>query len=564
MAMVSNNHFEQVNLPVIIDLKEKEENKIQQTQPQPQQPQQQEEETLEQAVVEQSIRMEIEEDDFTHIVSNEQAQERQVMEIMEAQDEEEEEEDYDYDDEDDEEEDDDDIYYLNDHIIHYNDNPEQLVDLERGGTAVQQQQTEEDENDSFYLANKTFYTTCHKISRQNSPSYRKRPPYTFLENWLIHSVFSKSQQILLRFPVIHPKVMMTEGDFIYTPHQQQPQQEQEPVQEDITNMYYYNQDGTMQDIMEEDEEEAYYQEGEEDEEDAFIIGDEDVIVMSASAPDVSQFMALDDDEDLVENHSIMMDENMWMGHSRYNSNGLTLHVVNPDQEDSDEEEEEQKDPMYHSHPNNPYKSVLHNEEQHLEQVREEEEAQEQEEEEEIEDSIPISISPEILNWYRTATDNTNIISVKQQAQPVEEEDIEECHSSTSSTYSNHDNEHSSSAKSIESYQSLADIIQEEEGQSTSTMYGTLPTTTTRAIPNEEQQLEQQQKSISPLMQVSVCFVDAAWVAMDLAQNYTEEKGNASGGGVTGFITTLFRIWKVLFLGAETMLGWEKVKSQAIV
>ncbi|KAI8070217.1 hypothetical protein BDF21DRAFT_387173 [Thamnidium elegans] len=377
------------------------------------------------------------------------------------------------------------------------------------------------QDDPFYLANRTFYTTCHKISRQNSPNYRKRPPYSFLQNWLIHSVFSKSQQILLRFPVIHPKVMMTEGDFIYTPHQMANENQQ-------ADLYY-----------EEDEDYDYY-------DDAFVIGDEGVMVMSASAPDASQFMAADDDDE-EENvaSSIVMDENMWMGHSRYNTNGLTLHVVNPDNDDEDDEEED--DPMYHSvtSSNNPYKSI------------------EEEEEEEEEQHIPtkLSMSPEVLHWYRSADTRPTI--------HIEDKSIEDQHcknncgcstssnSSTTSTCSNTSKsdevEKTATRRSSDSYQSLADIIEEEQLRD----YGTLPTYHNRSIVTST-------KKVSALMQVSVCFVDAAWVAMDIAQTYAEN--SSENKSVTGFINCLFRIWKALFLGAETMLGWgnHRLKPQAMV
>lgn len=67
------------------------------------------------------------------------------------------------------------------------------------------------------------------------------------------------------------------------------------------------------------------------------------------------------------------------------------------------------------------------------------------------------------------------------------------------------------------------------------------------------QSEQPKKHVSSVMQVSVCLVDAAWVALDLAQHYVEDVSGTKS--MTGFITNVFRIWKVLFLGAETMLGW---------
>lgn len=532
-------------------------------------------------------------------------------------------------------------------------------------TEFLQEEEEIEEDEAFYLANRTFYTTCHKISRQNSPSYRKKPPYTFLENWLIHSVFSKSQQILLRFPVIHPKVMMTEGDFIYTPHQMASESNQESNNEQ--QQYYQNDENQGQQLDYEygDEEEYDYYD------DAFIIGDEGVMVMSASAPDASQFMAEDEDDEQDELHSssLVMDENMWMGHSRYNSNGLTLHVVNPDDKTEDDD-----DPMYHNvvSSNNPYKSIVHNsnsyqgqlqmvkeeeeeeEEEYEEEEEEEEEVEEEKEEEEEEKeekeeekevetheydnvhveqsnyqstedtfttdahNMNLSISPEVLNWYRSAdlrpvalsapivVDDGNALLAPlitcdseqhhqqqqhhhHQHQNQQQHNVHcECSSSNSSTSSEnsscsiisnnsqrtdlrtaHSDEKSITQHSSGSYQSLADIMMEEDDiQSIQhNSYGTLLPThyQNRSLTiTDSDDNNRQTNIVSPLMQVSACFVDAAWVALDLAQAYVEEAhGNK---GITGFITCMFRIWKVLFLGAETMLGWgnHRLNPQAMV
>ncbi|KAI9333745.1 hypothetical protein BD770DRAFT_402730 [Pilaira anomala] len=109
-------------------------------------------------------------------------------------------------------------------------------------------------------------------------------------------------------------------------------------------------------------------------------------------------------------------------------------------------------------------------------------------------------------------------------------------------------------RSSESYQSLADIIEEEQQLRD---YGTLPTYHNRSIMTSK-------KKVSTLMQVSVCFVDAAWVAMDIAQSYADS--SQENKTVTTFVHSLFKIWKTLFLGAETMLGWgnHRLKPQAMV
>lgn len=557
MTMISS-HYEQVNLPMILDLQVKDEEE-------------------EDDILEEEEEYEEDDDDYEHINT---------------------EMDGDYEEEYEEEEEDDDIYYLQDNNDTQHQQQQQQVDFyfDNNQNFIQAANEDEYNDDSFYLANRTFYTTCHKISRQNSPSYRKRPPYTFLENWLIHSVFSKSQQILLRFPVIHPKVMMTEGDFIYTPHQMANNNNNQEQQQ------YYNSNE-----LQEEEDYDYY-------DDAFIIGDEGVLVMSASAPDASQFMAADDEED-EENQitSIVMDENMWMGHSRYNTNGLTLHVVNPDndddnddeydeendKDDADKIEQRESDPMYHNvlNSNNPYKSLI-NHGQQLQMVKEEDEEEEEEMEiDENKDEITeentmnhihtnnLSISPEVLNWYRSADFTPAIVANNEDKPAYDGQPQQQCinnvncgcnhggSSSSSTTSTCSDSSHGSCSSqrtdtrsaadevektttrhSSESYQSLADIIEEEQLRD----YGSLPTHHNRSIVPDS-------KKVSPIMQVSLCFVDAAWVAMDLAQTYVE-KNTTGSKGVTGFVTCLFRIWKVLFLGAETMLGWgdHRLQPQAMV
>ncbi|GAN08663.1 hypothetical protein MAM1_0217c08178 [Mucor ambiguus] len=535
------------------------------------------------------------------------------------------------------------VYYLQDHDEEEEEDEDDENEEEDQfnipqNTEFLQEEEEIEGDEAFYLANRTFYTTCHKISRQNSPSYRKRPPYTFLENWLIHSVFSKSQQILLRFPVIHPKVMMTEGDFIYTPHQMATESTNESDNQQ-QQQYYQNDEHQGQQMGYEygDEEEYDYYD------DAFIIGDEGVMVMSASAPDASQFMAEDEDDEQDELHasSLVMDENMWMGHSRYNTNGLTLHVVNPD-----DKPEEDDDPMYHSvvSSNNPYKSLIHNSNAYqgqLQMVQEEEEEEDEDGyEEEVDEhratpadqdkhntahesqheyqptedayntdahNMNLSMSPEVLNWYRTAdlrpvtlsapivVDDSNALlaplitcdNEQQQHHSPHHHHHQQhhahcgCSSSSSSASSEnsscsiisnssqrtdlrtaHSDEKSITQHSASSYQSLADILMEEEDMQhhhQHNSYGTLlPThyqnrSLTITDYNDTRHYPQPSNTISPLMQVSVCLVDAAWVALDLAQAYVEEApGNK---GIVGFITCMFRIWKVLFLGAETMLGW---------
>ncbi|KAI8364221.1 hypothetical protein BD560DRAFT_491309 [Blakeslea trispora] len=478
------------------------------------------------------------------------------------------------------------------------------------------------QDEAFYLANRTFYTTCHKISRQNSPSYRKKPPYTFLENWLIHSVFSKSQQILLRFPVIHPRVMMTEGDFIYTPHQmanETTQHETHHQQEE--NGAYLNDDYFQEDYDYGDEDDYDYYD------DTFVIGDEGVMMMSASAPDASR-LTEDDEDDQKEysyetSRSMLMDENMWMGHGRHHSGstggggggGLMLHVANPDI-DTEKDEEEEEDPMYRhvTTGHTSYKSSrIRNSQLQIVQEEDEEDLEEEEEKESpIADTNnqAVSLSPEVLYWYRSA----DLRQKSEQDEPPQNDTTlsrQSSHSSmssdnsTSSTsttdgcsitsqhkdaipsdeqHTSHSSSSMSRTSSASSYQSLADmmtedeqpvVLSEEEEEDrcheramTASTYGTLlASQDQRSIAKASRSITQDstETSISPIIQVSGCLVDAAWIALDLAQDYTED--NQRNKGVIGFIGRVFDIWKVLFSGAETMLSrrsYRMIRPQAVV
>ncbi|RCH78721.1 hypothetical protein CU098_004645, partial [Rhizopus stolonifer] len=308
------------------------------------------------------------------------------------------------------------------------------------------------------------------ISRQNNPTLRKRPPYTFLENWLIHSLFSKSQQILLRFPVIHPKVMIAEGDFIYTPHQMINDGHSNNDMNSSGYDYYSN------DYRNDEDDDEYY------DDDTFIIGDEGIIVMSA--PDTPPEMPV-----------VTMDENAWMGHSKYNRNGSTLHVVNPDLN-----EEEDRQPKKRQ--------------------------------------FGLSMSPEIIHMYRSADQK----QMKTFCEDPKNRDQTDESDSQSLTLKNIDRPMTS-----KSYQSLSDmILDEDEGSvcsqqmssnTTTTSYGTL----LHRLPRQAR-----------MAQVSISFVNATWTAMDIAQYYHEDESEKN---FLGLASCVLKIWKELILGVGSMLDW---------
>ncbi|KAI9016506.1 hypothetical protein CLU79DRAFT_837557 [Phycomyces nitens] len=87
------------------------------------------------------------------------------------------------------------------------------------------------QHSEYEIADRAFYCTIDKFARQNYPEHRRRAPYSFLENWFMHSMYSKSQKILLGMATTTPVVILSGDDYMFTPPiaQNQPQ-EQEPLE----------------------------------------------------------------------------------------------------------------------------------------------------------------------------------------------------------------------------------------------------------------------------------------------------------------------------------------------
>lgn len=74
------------------------------------------------------------------------------------------------------------------------------------------------EMSKFEIANRAFYATIRKFTKQNCSDPRERsPPYSFLVNWHLHNIYSKSQQTLLGISPVKPSVILSGDDFMYTP-----------------------------------------------------------------------------------------------------------------------------------------------------------------------------------------------------------------------------------------------------------------------------------------------------------------------------------------------------------
>ncbi|KAI9319515.1 hypothetical protein BX666DRAFT_2025806 [Dichotomocladium elegans] len=134
--------------------------------------------------------------------------------------------------------------------------------------------------DSTYeTATRIFYATMQKFARPTNQ-------WSFLESWHLHSMYSKSQQVLLGIPNAQSMVYLSDDDFMYTP-QFVPQ---EPV---IDQVEYAWEDSPHDELPEAmAEEETSYS---------------DVLVMTAPHP--------------------IIDESLWMAPDR-DVSGLSLDAVN--------------------------------------------------------------------------------------------------------------------------------------------------------------------------------------------------------------------------------------------
>lgn len=83
---------------------------------------------------------------------------------------------------------------------------------------------------NFEIANRAFYATIDKFTKQSCPdaSRRRSAPYSFLENWHLHSIYCKSQQTLLGITPVKPSVLLSGDDFMFTPPFTQLNEQEEP------------------------------------------------------------------------------------------------------------------------------------------------------------------------------------------------------------------------------------------------------------------------------------------------------------------------------------------------
>ncbi|KAF7721756.1 hypothetical protein EC973_004150 [Apophysomyces ossiformis] len=230
------------------------------------------------------------------------------------------------------------------------------------------------ENLQYTMATRTFYATINKFARQNHPECRRRTPYSFLENWHLHNMYSKSQQILLGISNVRPTVLLSGDDFMFTP----PLTPQSDPCDHI--------DLIPLDWDEDDEEDADVRNG-YGYVDAYTIMDSGVVMMAAPAP---EGCCLDTDEEDVSlkkpgyttcdsEFTIcpMLDENSWMGQGRHQK--LSSYTSSNDYPAGD-------------HTSAEYCSLYQHQHQQLEG---------DEDGEESFGGSGLTMSPELVNWYRS-------------------------------------------------------------------------------------------------------------------------------------------------------------------
>lgn len=131
-----------------------------------------------------------------------------------------------------------DFYFLGQHL----NSPGLLIEEEQEEYPIEYYDSP---TNNFDIANRAFYATINKFTRQSCPdaSRRRSAPYSFLENWHLHSIYSKSQQTLLGITPIRPSVLLSGDDFMFTPPFIQQEDEECGEEEEIwsqTDPEYYN------------------------------------------------------------------------------------------------------------------------------------------------------------------------------------------------------------------------------------------------------------------------------------------------------------------------------------
>ncbi|SAM07897.1 hypothetical protein [Absidia glauca] len=400
-------------------------------------------------------------------------------------------------------------------------------------------------DDDFETANRAFHATINKFSRQNYPEYRKRAPYNFLENWHLHSMYSKSQQILLGIPHVRPMVLLSGDDFMFTPPLLQ-QEEDDDYLGDNDQLVYLDQSMQMEWI---DDGQMF--------EDGNDILDDGIVIMSApDPPPLMDLAILSPNTPSAPPTCTVLNENAWMKnqtdfmHDHYQLDDST--------NDIDEDQQQQGQASFSLTPSSDNEEPLY---------------------------FARGLSSELLHWYRTA-DRGRPPSTIMESIDGEDDHIvvrmELSNTSIDGPRSEHgkgstdidgntDNEQSGTVPasadhpstnqidpptfdhhtSPTSYQSLADIV--TLPSSTSSMhldpahYGS---TYEHEHPTTTPSFSQSRWNNQPHLGVSDQLVATSELVLTLASEYRMD-----GKGTSFFfLACLLRIWQVWLLTAELLLA----------
>ncbi|KAI7849663.1 hypothetical protein BDC45DRAFT_573710 [Circinella umbellata] len=391
------------------------------------------------------------------------------------------------------------------------------------------------EEDNFVdIANRAFMLTCKKFSKQSYPEFRRRQAYSFLETWYLHSMYSKSQQILLGITQAKPVVLLSGDDFMFTPQLVQQQHFDRMQQQQLD---YWHDDDYDDDMMDDDDYD------DEEDEDVLIVQTHSRLPKTSTTTGTTSRM--------------MIDENMWMGSSRHHQQDEQVdddgsHVVHENIQDANDNDRE-------------IQQELH--EEQIEQVNEQEE--------ETEYAV---LSPEVVHWYRSAQFHHRRPSTIMEVDEEEEEEEEVITETTITTIIPTITITSTTTGTVaaEEYQSLADIItsspyqqqqQQQQQQETvitipaithddneqqiSTVYGTTITRRIKTASDEHEDNRMVIRNYFDTYHVSTRIVDTAWLVLETADTLTQDKQNVP---IRQFTCYMFSIWRVLFLCVESILS----------
>ncbi|KAG0169043.1 hypothetical protein DFQ28_004057 [Apophysomyces sp. BC1034] len=430
------------------------------------------------------------------------------------------------------------------------------------------------ETADYNMASRTFYATINKFARQNHPEYRRRSPYTFLENWHLHSMYSKSQQILLGMPHVRPTVLLSGDDFMFTP----PLTPQNDPCDQI-DLMPLDWDDEEEESNDRDTGHGFVQS------DSCTVMDGGVVMMAAPAPEGCNFDT--DDEEIYSPQKKapstfdsdlticpMLDENSWMSQSRHQKSAphnCANSYITTDYACTD------------------YREIYR--QQHMD-----------DDEEESLGGSGLTMSPELVNWYRSEHRLPATITEYQADSDADVQDTNGHHtevdydernttisrevcvesgesssdrtsimtaSSSSELFHSRDGDIPSLISPVVSYQSLADIMTSEN----STSFATQTACTSSNGYGTVHPKEKAVSGVTGRMQLRIPnFSEELWrtsaLVLELAESFAtktdhalndEELGRipmraSSTNQIFRFILYTIQIWHVLFICAESILG----------